>query len=130
VSTTQNYNSLSGSFRLTAHEYGSINYLRNRRGMNIANIAKLLRRSTATVHRVLSLNPFCHLDNRGEQPNLTLSRRAAFRQQYKEFTLRLRLLFKGLIDTPRDAFESAVMTQVIASLLSENIPDSECLDPP
>lgn len=119
------YDSLSGSFRLTPRESGAVNYLRYAKRMNMEQIASLLGRSLATVHRVTNLNKVGRVDNRGQCANAVNVRRYQFAMARPMMKLSLRLWLRGLADSLNEAFDA----RIVKRILSESSGDEEDQDP-
>lgn len=118
---------LSVNFRLTPQEYGAINYLRFRKGMNLAHISDILGRSLATIHRVTDMLTHETVDNRGQRHTAYATRQLAFSKQVKTLRLRLKMWFTGLVDTLEEALEMNLVP--LALIASENIIEEEDEEP-
>jgi IS30 family transposase len=118
-------NSLSQSFHLTPRESGAVNYLRYAKRMNMEQIASLLGRSLATVHRVTNLNRVGSVDNRGQCANAVNVRRYQFAMARPMMKLSLRLWLRGLVDSLSEAFDARIVKRII----SESSGDEEDQDP-
>ena len=116
---------LSGSFRLTGKEYAACSYLRANRKMSVNHIAKLLGRSTASVHRVLELAGIGG-ENRGKPASVHAARITAFTKQMRMLRMSLRAYFLGLVTTLREAFDEVAL----GNLLTENSDCSTGDEPP
>ncbi len=127
--TFHSYTSLSGKFRVAPREYGAVNYLRYRRQMNIAHIAELMGRSLATVHRILSMRPVDHVDNRGQTKSVYQSRTRSFALGKNLMRLQIKTWLRGLADTVTEALEDRTLTAALIRLLSEISEGDEDEDP-
>jgi IS30 family transposase len=123
--SSNTYGSLSGSFRLTPRESGAVNYLRYTKRMNMDQIASLLGRSLATVHRVTNLNRVGRVDNRGQCANAVNVRRYQFAMARPMIRLSLRLWLRGLVDSLSEAFDA----RIVKRILSESSGDEDAEDP-
>jgi hypothetical protein len=93
--------------------------------MNMEQIASLLGRSLATVHRVTNLNKVGRVDNRGQSENQVNVRRYQFAIARPMIKLSLRLWLRGLVDSLNEAFDA----RIVKRILSESSGDEEDLDP-
>lgn len=99
--------------------------------MNVAHIAELLHRSLATVHRVLSLNPFERIDNRGQTRTQYLNGKSHYLRMKPVFRIRLKLWLDGLCQTMKEAMESPVVSwDLVKRLLSESREYTDVEEPP
>lgn len=114
---------------MSSREHGAINYLRYRHGMNISHIADLAGRSLATVHRVLSIRPIDHVDNRGQTKSVYQGRARSFAAGRALMRLQLKTWLRGFADTVIEAFEDRTLTAALIRLLSENSEGEEDEDP-
>ena len=128
ISTTK-HTSLSRTFRVSSREYGAINYLRYRQGLNIAHIADLAGRSLATVHRVLSLRVVDHVDNRGQTKAVYQGRARSFAASRALMRLQLKTWLRGFADTVIEAFEDRTLTAALIRLLTENSEGEDDAEP-
>ena len=123
------YGSLSGSFRLTSREYGAVNYLRHRKRMNLKNIAEVLGRSPASVHRVLRIGNNLNIDNRGQTRTTSNNRRYSYLMNRRTLRIRIRMWFHGIVDTLQEALEVRNIPLPLLKKLSESSDSEEDEDP-
>lgn len=99
--------------------------------MNVAHIAELLKRSLATVHRVLTLNPYEHIDNRGQTRTQQLNTKAFYERMKPVFQVRLKMWLNGAAETLKEAMEAPVVSwDAVKGLLSESRAGSDSEEPP
>ena len=95
--------------------------------MNLTNIAKVLGRSVASVHRVLRIGTPCHVDNRGQTKTTYNNRRYTFDMNKRNLQIRVRMWFLGLVDTIQEALDMPMIP--LALIESENQTLDEDEDP-
>ena len=123
------YGSLSGSFRLQSREYGAVNYMRRKMGMNISHIATVLGRSPASIHRVIRIGSHCPVDNRGQTRTTSNNRRYNYLMNRRSLRIRIRMWFHGIVDTLQEALEVRNLPLPLLRKLSESCADEDEEDP-
>jgi len=118
--------SLSGTYRVSNIELGTICALRTKR-MSINIIAKLLKRSTATVHAYVK--PM-KIDNRRNPPKSRTKGRNSWLSKLKTLRIKLKLYFLGVYESIQQALDDPMIPQRVLYLASENTIISEALEPP
>ncbi len=129
VISKHSYGSLSGKFRLSSREYGAVNYMRRRMGMNMSHIAEVLGRSPASVHRVLRIGNALNIDNRGQTRTTSNNRRYNHLMNRRTLRIRIRMWFHGIVDTLQEALEVRNIPLPLLKKLNESSDSEEDEDP-
>ena len=129
VYSKHSYGNLSGNFRLTSREYGAVNYMRRKMGMNLKHISEVLGRSPASVHRVLRIGNALNIDNRGQTRTTSNNRRYNHLMNRRNLRIRIRMWFHGIVDTLQEALEVRNIPLPLLKKLSESSTLEEDEDP-
>ena len=104
-----NYNSLSGSFRLSNHERVAVQILRGKLGMSINHISKTMRRSTATIQGYLKIAGMVGMiDNRGKTQTQHQNRILAFQNRVGKIRAAFNLYKNGKAGTFLEALQMTI----------------------
>ena len=104
-----NYNSLSGSFRLSNHERVAVQILRGKLGMSINHISKTMRRSTATIQGYLKIAGMVGMiDNRGKTQTQHQNRILAFQNRVGKIRAAFNLYKNGKAGTFLEALAMTI----------------------
>lgn len=120
-------NSLSGTFRTTSLEQSAMVRCRSELKLSVNQIAKVLRRSSNTVHKYVKA---IARDNRRLSPSMRRHLNACFQRNVKNLSFRLKMYLEGFAGF-EDVIQSKSVPMVTLDwfLASENYTGEEDEDP-